>query len=54
MAEFYRRHILKEEAPREGGLIQIQGVGGALAKAEGRCGLQACVATEFSLAAVAG
>ena len=35
MAELYRQHILKEEAPAEG-LIQIQGLGGDKAKAEER------------------
>ena len=28
MAALYRQHILKEEAPKQSGVIQIQGLGG--------------------------
>ena len=28
MAALYRQHVLKEEAPEQSGIIQIQGLGG--------------------------
>ena len=28
MASLYRQHVLKEEAPQESGVMQIQGLGG--------------------------